>query len=877
MYQCIYGFFKEIEDAIDNEREIYSRSTIMEAYALIAFHSKVFAHIFKLPANIHKLLWSFQLKVPIIHIIGNVTWFISEFLDKYLFLKEAKISPQREAVVSTRKQILKQLDDSFSDSIKDLYAKSCLWMASIETELLDGRVKNLKPVIEKWSRLLIHGIRLADLIRLVVLNNIFLHIKLSIPFQKSHIRSIAMCLELLKSIQSTYSRQKEFIFEARKFVVSSSQRTIYDYLSRIEKEIPTLLKAKRKDSAHLQAVLTAIDVVIRQLDSPFSKQRYAVMRTALDIALSDGLLSKENREDIVFHAWKFETLQALEENIEQSCSTDFVCFLCDMFPTMFGDIMQNPEQAPRLYYLLHAFQDGSRILGTAQHMLTESSLSELYKNIVKKELKQNFIDQIARTIENDLRLHFHSVELNQENLTDTSTLQFTYILNLKPLCLWDEVIDIKERISHYLDVTFYNLATISLHKWKTYAEMRALARQKYGLELNEVYLPSHAHFSQGLDILEIMRNIHVFVSRYNYNINSQVFVQRAIDQKHLNTIGIEHISNSIRTHGSGIMSTTVNFAYQFLKKKIHIFSEFLFDDYILSRLIRDSRFFFEKKAELKNEYPYERAEKFISEIRSLGVSQKGMSYLDHFRQLITEIGNTLGYVRMVRSGGLNAISNSIKFIPDLEHSIKFEELVVKENLSLPSVDAAKNLDSHLSFLTDQFAEGADYFKILVRVMSQVLSQSQQSSHLKNFYAIIPSVTITFVEKMINQKERLGKRSGAEVSFTDDGFAIGLAFILRTLSQNDDFDTLHWFDGVKSYVQRKRSQLTNPSSGNDSESIAISTKRLDALLKEFELLFYSFSGARIFFRDSDPVAVLPTQQSEHSTSSSDQTQSIDEGN
>lgn len=27
---------------------------------------------------------------------------------------------------------------------------------------------------------------------------------------------------------------------------------------------------------------------------------------------------------------------------------------------------------------------------------------------------------------------------------------------------------------------------------------------------------------QGLDVLEIMRNIHVFVSRYLYNLNNQV-------------------------------------------------------------------------------------------------------------------------------------------------------------------------------------------------------------------------------------------------------------------------------------------------------------------------------------------------------------------
>jgi hypothetical protein len=66
-----------------------------------------------------------------------------------------------------------------------------------------------------------------------------------------------------------------------------------------------------------------------------------------------------------------------------------------------------------------------------------------------------------------------------------------------------------------------------------------------------------AMFPQGLDVLEIMRNIDVFVSRYLYNLNNQIFVEAESDNKHLNTINIRHVANSIRTHGAGIMNTTV--------------------------------------------------------------------------------------------------------------------------------------------------------------------------------------------------------------------------------------------------------------------------------------------------------------------------------
>lgn len=76
-------------------------------------------------------------------------------------------------------------------------------------------------------------------------------------------------------------------------------------------------------------------------------------------------------------------------------------------------------------------------------------------------------------------------------------------------------------VEHYLNKTFYNLTTVALHDWRTYGEMKNMAEQKYGLSLIETHLPSQT-LEQGLDVLEIMRHIHVFVSRYLYNLNNQV-------------------------------------------------------------------------------------------------------------------------------------------------------------------------------------------------------------------------------------------------------------------------------------------------------------------------------------------------------------------
>jgi len=50
---------------------------------------------------------------------------------------------------------------------------------------------------------------------------------------------------------------------------------------------------------------------------------------------------------------------------------------------------------------------------------------------------------------------------------------------------------------------------------------------------------------QGVDALEIMRNIHVFVTRYNYNLNNQIFVERNSNNKVYNHTGGKSPSNLV--------------------------------------------------------------------------------------------------------------------------------------------------------------------------------------------------------------------------------------------------------------------------------------------------------------------------------------------
>ena len=53
----------------------------------------------------------------------------------------------------------------------------------------------------------------------------------------------------------------------------------------------------------------------------------------------------------------------------------------------------------------------------------------------------------------------------------------------------------------------------------------------------------------------------------------------------------------------------------------------------------------------------------------------------------------MGYIRMIRSGGLHCCSSAIKFVPDLEDIVSFEELGGDTELNDDTMTAAKYVAS----------------------------------------------------------------------------------------------------------------------------------------------------------------------------------------
>ncbi|KAK3526209.1 hypothetical protein QTP70_017756, partial [Hemibagrus guttatus] len=858
----IRTIFANVESKLGEPAEIDQRDKYAGVCGLFALHFHIFRTVDK---RLYKALLDVCKKVPAVTLTANIIWFPDTFLINKI-PAAAKLMDKKslQAIRISRDTFLQQKAQTLTKDVQSYYVFVTSWLMKMEAILSkEQKTEKLLEDLSNRCNVFVQGILYAYSISTILKTTMNLYMSMQRPMTKTSVKALCRLVELLKAVEHTFHRRSLVVADSVSHITQQLQSQALAAISTAKKRVIS----DKKYSEQRLDVLSALVLAENTLNGPSTRERRLVVSLALSVGTQMKTFKDEELLPLQLVLKKLDLISELRERVRVQCDCSFLYWHRAVFPIYLDDVYDNAVDAARIHYMFSALRDCVPTMLYAKHMESCEQLLECYDNEIIEVFHEHLLDKLCKEIEKDLRLSVHThLKLDDRNPFKVGMKDLSHFFFLKPIRFFNRFIDIKAYVTHYLDKTFYNLTTVALHDWATYSEMRNLATQRYGLVMTEAHLPSQTleQACWGLDVLEIMRNIHVFVSRYLYNLNNQIFIEKTSNNKHLNTINIRHIANSIRTHGTGIMNTTVNFTYQFLRKKFYIFSQFMYDEHIKSRLIKDIRFFRETKDQSDQKYPFERAEKFNRGIRKLGITPDGQSYLDQFRQLISQIGNAMGYVRMIRSGGLHCCSSAIRFVPDLEDIVNFEELVKEEGLTEETQKAASVLDSVLGDLTSNSAEGTEYFKMLVGVFAPEF-RSVKNMHLRNFYMIVPPLTVNFVEHSISCKEKLNKKNKNGAAFTDDGFAMGVAYILKLLDQYQEFDSLHWFQAVrekymkemKAVVKEQNIQATNQDE-KLMQTMNLTQKRLDVYLQEFELLYFSLSSARIFFR-ADKTAAEEIQE------------------
>ena len=827
---------------METQYEWDDREEVLDITCLYLLFRRLFTKEFD--KKLFKGVWSLQKKAPAVVVTGHVIVIPAELIMNHAPpLKRCTLDPKDSN--SSIGMYLNKLDNGLEEYIKNWNSKYSVWAARMQSFLTCSAQASESQIFklqENRGKLLLQGLLLANQIKTYVQLTTALHDKSGTPFRVNFVPYVMEAIEIVKAIVLTLERHQEIIVLSLnpiiKIIVANALAPFNEFRERI-----TRSGGKAKDE-----LLNVFRIMDSLSKGPISPTRLDMMKLCGSILDSKGMIQGNERNNIMDGLWKLEILTEFQDSLKKVSDCSFVYWIQEINSHFMKYVKEKPSNVNRLKYLFMALEDGAKQLLLSKHAEDPKTLKELYLQEREKELHNEIIMPIARAIESDLRLYAHALAISgiaKQNPLEVENL--SKFLESQPITFCEKIIDIKKKIEVYLDETFYNMTTLNLNDWKIYEEMRALAKPKYKLDLSSVHLPAK-HLEQGMDLLEITKRLPSFVTKFKYNLHSQFFMEATHgDDKHVQCFTYMHLTYSLKTHGLGLVNSTINTTYKLLTKRFQVFSQFLYDTHIWSQLNKDRKYFEGNKEGLNQMFPYQRADNFNKEIRRLGTFEGGITYLDKFRQLVTQIGNTIGLIRMIKTASLNLTSTKTQFIPDTQNVPNFLELA---NLySDETKVSAQTLDKILESITKNFTEDTNYFMLLVKTFQGVLNNSE-TKHLNLFYMIIPTLTISYVDSLLRAKDKLSKKKADDMYFTDDGFAVGLAYILRVLEQESNFDSLNWFESIEATLNEEEERLANTAQSDEVQKVQqISMRKVQVYRLEFDLLKYSLSGARIFFSET----------------------------
>ncbi|KAI3381952.1 hypothetical protein SNEBB_009586, partial [Seison nebaliae] len=734
----------------------------------------------------------------------------------------------------------------------------------------DGTLTNI-DILSKKFELFFTGYQLIKECKKIIL--FFLCI---LEDNRRNSREWVKSLELTKSLIHLVHqyiieiKQLRISFQRISMRIVSVQPVMFMHLSNqilnsIDKSIFQLQVDKKPNSFKLEC-LEILSIFRDVLNGPPSSDRLLICRVSIPFFSRLPLFVNNNFADSIH---ELGTTANLLKLVSDESDLSFLYQHTYLYEQFIDDMKKQNVEVKYFEIMTDAFIDVFELLkeeSTVEHLKFQNDsqtelIIESYSDRIENIIDKHLIKFLCKNIEEDLRVYTHQhLKLDPKNpfLNEkVKELNLNELLQIKPFRLANKIIDIKYFVEHFLSENFYNLTAISLHNYETYTNMKQLAFFKYNLDISDTFLPSQT-IEQSQNIIDTIRNFSKFVSDNNYNLNMQTFIQKNSNSKYLQVLKISHINESLRTLGVGVVNTTVECVYRYLGNKMKQLSKFLFNEEIKSRLVKDLKYFNDNKVQLKQHFPFELAEKANKNIRKLGFLENNYSYYEYFRLLLTQIGNAMGYLRLIQTGHFSFISNCNSLAPDWYDIEKFELLLEEESSTNEiSTTAAKNIDNIFESLqknSDSNLLDGNFLRKIVTTFSEGMQQTK-NRHLANFYIIIPSMTINFVEHIKECKERLQKNEKIGAAFTDDGFAFGIAFILKLLGQYEQFDALHWFKSLRNkYTEDKRTiknelvLVRNVEDKNLRNTLTLSENRINKIIDEFNLLEYSLASARIFFKD-----------------------------
>jgi len=477
-------------------------------------------------------------------LIGSCLWFPDQFLTFNLPRGDRAVDVKAlEAVASSRFQYLRQRAQQQTKDIQLWNTKIMLWLSRLTGA---GAASSQEELTEQCS-LVLQGLRYASRLGASARLLLNLHLAIQPAVAKTTVLAIFHSFELVKTVQAAVEEQLTVSPIAWLHLQQQLRRSVIDM-------IQTAIKRQTTEKRPRETVAAALRLSERVLNGPCTSQRVAVARLCLAIAFT--AFRDDELPQLAQRLKKMELLSfGVRKKLVRLSDCQVFYWHKSLLNTYLAEAGLRHFETVRIGYALWAVNDCRAAIAQVKH-IDAKQLLERHESFVRRSVERHIIDPLCSAVETELRIQSHSHLGSAASPSDRNPFKsdlpcalssqlHSSSQSLLPITgRFQHRMSLSARVEHYLGETFYNLAALASHDWRKYGQMRLLARLIFNLNPLPDRLPSQT-LEQGLDVLEIMRNIHLFVARFGYNLNNQFFVEQSSSSKHLSTIGIKVIDNFI--------------------------------------------------------------------------------------------------------------------------------------------------------------------------------------------------------------------------------------------------------------------------------------------------------------------------------------------
>ena len=861
---------KKINSNMDKLTETYEANDLFQYLSLLGFYIKLLGK--DSDKNILKLAWLSQKKIANINIVGISYFNIKNFLEKFdefkrgVSLDPPNVDKQIKANLTSLEKQLPFIINNYSKNLISWATK----MDSIFSNSKDfapkfqGNPKLLETTSNK-IKLIIEGLCTANYLRKKVSFILDSHFTLGIQLDKELINQLTIGIELIKVVEFEFSKLMNLICLNIPIFNRALLFPIQDILKKVAEKAQKKYKDGKSTNEQLyKDALSASSIFYTCTQSVQSELRLVIEKLCFSTITAKEMLDENSYDTINENLWTIEILNQLTREITRCCDCSFLYLYQTIFQNAFENIYN--DRPKRIYYFIMAVNDIENPLHYIKFKENDGidDIKRLRK-VTIETFEKFFMKQLSEQLEKDLQIQVHSTFIEGLDGAEYSETNLQSYLNIQPFRFFDIVFDVKRYMEEHLNKKFYQMTTLNLNNYQTYQRMRVLARNKYGLNLHEVYLPNQ-NLVTGKDILEVVRNLTSFAKGYTHNLHSQQFIEIVKDGSYINIIGVQQILTSLYTHGKGIINTIINTAFGYISKNVGTIIDIIRDDYIISMLREEHKFWEEQKANINYNYPLERGQNLRQKIIAYNDNKKN-GIIPKCIRIITQIGNVVSLIRCIRTAlmdynsqnvnllttyNTNEFSNLIDRIslsPDSDPSSKSSQISQNmiTNTQNSLIDSSKLFCKTISALKQTGENEINYLLLLVSAFSESIN-TEKIPYIDLFAFLLPPLIITFIDTAINAKDNLLKKNKSEECsyFSDDGFIMGMCYLLKLFMADKKFESLNWFPSViQFYNNKKGDKKTDKYTGGID---TLNEREISSYKEQFELQYYTYTSASLLFTD-----------------------------